>query len=459
MINGRKVAEVDYNSEAEDILFVLQEEFGNEVPELYSENLKELAENYKQEQTEDILKAFGQEMTIDHIMLYAIDEDSDAYVLTLVPEGEATAFEQDMKNIKRKVRQLKQPRKKAGSAAKRIDFSKRLSCKICKLPEGMRLHYGICVEGLCGADNIDSQNEEDMCTCLLSLEPEPHIVHTTSKRLDDLSGENGRYAAIYLNSQKNEQGILIDKASYIAVGDSLDNIDEWRIIYKDEEGFLETCFWFGDDLFLAGRNKAAVIKNAMLGGCKIEFILKRKESELTFSKFFVVNGKLYLYMQGMFYRWNKKKFLSKEGFNTVVYKIKTKTVGQIVYIGNNEIAFVERNFSRPRSAEIFMMDITLLNMETGNIRKISCPDGGVKSIEEGRLIVLCSRHDVVKNKKDLPILINIDIESGERKALAYGKMGSEEIIDVFKTPSGRIVFRTYEGDRIYYPEKLDEFMF
>lgn len=184
---------------------------------------------------------------------------------------------------------------------------------------------------------------------------------------------------------------MIDKASYIAVGDSLDNIDEWRIIYKDEDGVLETCFWFGDDLFLAGRNKAAVIKNARLGGCKI--------------------------------------------------------------------AFVERNFSRPRSTEILMMDITLLNMETGNIRKISCPDGGVKSIEEGRLIVLCSRHDVVKNKKDLPILINIDIESGERKTLAYGKMGSEEIIDVFKTPSGRIVFRTYEGDKIYYPEKLDEFMF
>lgn len=108
-----------------------------------------------------------------------------------------------MKNIKRKVRQLKQPRKKAGSAAKRIDFSKRLPCKICKLPEGMRLHYGICVEGLYGADNMYFKNGEDMRTCLLSLEPEPHIVYTIFKTLDALVGENGRYASIYLNSQKN----------------------------------------------------------------------------------------------------------------------------------------------------------------------------------------------------------------------------------------------------------------
>lgn len=63
-IGGRKVTEVDYKADAKDILFALQETYGNEVPALFSENMKSLAENYAQEQTEDILKALGQEKTI-----------------------------------------------------------------------------------------------------------------------------------------------------------------------------------------------------------------------------------------------------------------------------------------------------------------------------------------------------------------------------------------------------------
>ena len=55
-----KVTEVDYKADAGDLLFVLQEAYGNEVPAFFSENMKSLAENYAQEQTEDILKAIGQ---------------------------------------------------------------------------------------------------------------------------------------------------------------------------------------------------------------------------------------------------------------------------------------------------------------------------------------------------------------------------------------------------------------
>ena len=40
-------------------MFALQDEYGNEVPALFSENMKSLAENYAHEQTEDALKALG----------------------------------------------------------------------------------------------------------------------------------------------------------------------------------------------------------------------------------------------------------------------------------------------------------------------------------------------------------------------------------------------------------------
>ena len=46
MIGSRNVAEVDYKADAGDILYVLKEEYGNEVPAFFSENMKSLAENY-----------------------------------------------------------------------------------------------------------------------------------------------------------------------------------------------------------------------------------------------------------------------------------------------------------------------------------------------------------------------------------------------------------------------------
>lgn len=106
MIGGRKVAEVDYKADARNILFALQDEYGNEVPALFSENMKSLAENYAHEQTEDALKALGQEITLAHYLLYTIEEDSDSYVLALISEEEEQDFVQEMKTLKRKAKVL-----------------------------------------------------------------------------------------------------------------------------------------------------------------------------------------------------------------------------------------------------------------------------------------------------------------------------------------------------------------
>ena len=72
------------------------------------------------------------------------------------------------------------------------------------------------------------------------------------------------------------------------------------------------------------------------------------------------------------------------------------------------MAFIERNYGMPRSSEIRMTEITLLNVETGAVRKFPCPVGNLTSVEEGKLLVLCTGHDIVKNKKRLPLLLSID---------------------------------------------------
>lgn len=458
MIGSRKVTEADWKAGAEDILSVLQERFGEAVPALFHENMITLAENYAQEQTMDVLKAFGQELTLEHYLLYHIEEDSDSYVLALIPEEEAEVFAQEMKALKRKASVLLQPRKKPGSAAKRIDLGKRLPYRAYDMPEGFRFDTQAPVDGLYLVNNLSFGGEEEIRSGLLSLDPEPHVVYRIPKWLEALTGEKGRYAAIWRNPEKSEGGGLKDKASYIAVGTSLENIADWEVIHKDEEDKWEKCIWHGDDLFLAGKSKAAVIKKAATGGKKLEMLLDGKEEELTFPELFQMGGKLYLYMQKKFYLWQPGRFLKREGFKSVIYTIRTQTIDGIVPVGEAEVAFIERNYGMPRSSEIRMTGITVLNVETGETRKIPCPVGNLTAVEEGKLLVLCSGHDMLKNKKQLPILLSIDLRTGERLELPFGSMGTSELVNVYRTPGGQIVLRTYEHGRVYYPENLEGFM-
>lgn len=214
--------------------------------------MESLAENYAQEQTEDILKALGQEITLAHYLLYSIEEDSDSYVLALISEAEEENFGQEMKTIKRKANVLLQPRKKPGKEAKRIDWGKRLSYKVYEMPEKLRFTSQAPVDGLYVADSLHIR-EKNVESGLLSLDPE-----------------------------RGADGTLIDGSSYIAVGQNLGNVSEWKVIHKDDAGFWEVCYWYGEHLFLAGKNKVAVIKNAMNGGKAPEIILESKENRLTF---------------------------------------------------------------------------------------------------------------------------------------------------------------------------------
>lgn len=458
MIGNIKVAEVDFKAEAEDILFGLQETFGEEIPALFEDNMKSLAENYAGEQTEDVLRALGQEITLVHYLLYTIEAESDSYVLVLIAETEKEAFEQEMKALKRKAKLLLQPRKKPGSEAKRIDLGKRLPCQIYEMPENFRFKPQMPVDGLYVVDNLALRSEKDAESGLLSLDPEPHLVYKIPKMLDDLTGEAGCYAAIWHNPERGEDGTLQDKSSYIAVGKNLEDVAEWKVIHKDASCTWEVCFWYGEHLFLAGKSKAAVIKNAMTSGKSPEIVLESKENELTFPKLFQVKGQLYLYLQGKFYRWQKGGFLKREGFKTVVYTIQSKTIGKVIPVGEAEVAFIEKNFGIPRSSEIRMTEITLLNMETGAVRKLPCPVGNLAAAEEGKLLVLCTGHDVVKDKKKLPVLLCIDVRTGERLELPFGSMGTSELADAYRTVEGYVVLRTFSDNRVYYPKDLEGFM-
>lgn len=128
--------ETDWKSESEDVLYAVREGFGTAFPELAGENFDALAENYAAEETEDFINALGQELLVYGLMLYQIASDSDSYLLTVIRAEEEDAFKKQLKVEKKKGAAKKQPRKKPGDAAKRIDLSGRIVCEKFSLPKG-----------------------------------------------------------------------------------------------------------------------------------------------------------------------------------------------------------------------------------------------------------------------------------------------------------------------------------
>ena len=62
---------------------------------------------------------------------------------------------------------------------------------------------------------------------------------------------------------------------------------------------------------------------------------------------------------------------------------------------------------------------------------------------------------MVKEKKNLPLMVIMDLNTGEQKILPYGCLGASEIIDIYFTRDKRMLFETNKG--IIYPDNLNDF--
>ena len=452
-IGNYKFAETDYKADSQDVLFALQEEFRDEVPVLDSDDMKSLAENYSMEQTLDVIKAFGQELSSTHL-LYTVEEDSDSYVMTIIPKDEEDAFVSEMKVLKRNVTLMLQPRKKAGSRAKRFDFGKQLKGKVIKI-DGNKLIHSVSAEGIYCLTPY-SYADTNLCD-VFYFDPQPVIIQSTTRQIGCLASKDGYYAICFTKPGA-------DPTSYVAVGNKLEDISNWKVISKlerDEEyltiNHICDCIWFGSDLFLVTVNRAFRIKDAMNGGTELVTVLEFPVDYSLSSGFFIVNDTLFVLIQGKIFEWTKRGLFKKEGFRNCIFEMESSPhgSGRVYVINDEEVAFPEpKQFSR--SSEIQKRNLFVLNVRTRKVRTVECYKGSLNSIEKGKVIVVCSGHDMVKEKKELPLMVIMDLNTGEQKTLPYGCLGSSEIHDIYKTRDNELLLETKKG--IIYPENLDEFL-
>ncbi len=338
--------EVDWKSESEDILYAIREMYGKLYNDIMKRNFDELAENYAQEETEDFINALGQELSSENLLLYEIDEDSDSYVLVVIPTEEENDLKNYLKNNKRKGKIKKQPRRKLGNIAKRIDLGKRIVCEKYLMPKDYAINFA--TSGL----------NPSLILYYMCFKPRKFdaaildISNWPPQKGEDLGiyvrffvdcEINGKFACV-LDTTLDENGILIDKRKKLIYGYDINNMKEWKCLCSDLSIDINEMIYFDDILFLANQESVYMVNDINNFNNSITKIMDFEESSnYWYPKFFICNDNLYLHMHQCIYKFEKhhKLFKTIYGFKEI-YTINEFNVGYIKVVEDNTIAFQVR---------------------------------------------------------------------------------------------------------------------
>lgn len=435
--NWNKTVYTDWNSESEDILFALRETYGEDYDCLLGQELDALAENYAAEEPEEFLEALGQELTSLGMGLFELETDSDSYELALVPEEQAGEYNQYLKVKKRKGTQKKQKGRKAGTAARRIDLGKRLSCDRIALPPGYRIRWNL-GNDLLWLDYSMNTDGLRCCSAVLDISQWPPqqsadmecIVHGFAENAD------GSCLALLQGNGINAQGILAEKEYALVLGSDIHQIRRWQSLYKSKEENLEwqAMQWFEQALFAAEANCVYQIRDVMhLAESRIK-VLELKGGDIRwFPKFFVVGGNLYLFIHRTIYHWRRKKGIFQSGYEfRKVYTIDGFNVWNFAVVDDTRVAFqVRPEYIRRGETEA---KLTVLDLTTGKEECYFCHYGYVRSWTGKRVCVL-----PIEGKSNMPIIECFDLQSGEQRRLMYGTLGKDCVQDIYESKSGTIL--------------------
>lgn len=452
-MNASSIAYTDYKASSDDILFALRETHGASCPFLLEQAFDDLAENYAAEEPETFLDALGQELTCYGHALYELPPDGDSYALVILSE-EVKAADRPPKATQRK-----QAKRKAGMPAKRIRLSKRLPCDKMALEPGYRVNLVTdCTDGILWLDYFMTLNRSvpasrRFCSAALDIKEWPPqqsedielLVHKIVRRQD------GVYAAVIQSNTVNENGYLADKGESIVTGTDITRIGEWKCLQKETNFDCCALIWFEAELFAADLSSVYLIKNIEDLSHSREKVLERKGGNSHwFPKFFLLGGRLYLFMHQTVYEWKKKSWFFKTGGEfEKVYTINGFNVWDFVPVGETKIAFQVRPQYIPRGET--ESRLTLLDLTTGDERSYPCHYGYVRPWTDGRVCVLPVD---VTNK--MPIIECFDFAAGKKKSLMYGALGKDSVRNIYETGCGTVIEGS--GKYLYRTTKLWEFM-
>jgi hypothetical protein len=327
---------IDWKGEMEDAIHELRE-LWPEHNALTDSRFDELCENYHGEDTELQLAALGQEFTACGLFLYSMPTQNDEYLLYPVAIGNADDFESYCKSQQLKIKQLKQPRRKPGQPARRIDLGERIPHESYPLGSHSWLHFTsyLCLKEDSHFTNHGALSHSTNTLFDLRIWPPQEVAFS-----QDIgcymaySEENEIWAAVLSDGKDTENYLAVSRAPLDAASwrkipfpvnpEKYTSNDPGRKYYNaDDLDTLSHLVWAGKDLLIAHHRRVKpgsfdtrthvwVVKNAAEGGNVVEKIFMtppcdtEKFSEFSYSVR-TGNGSVYMLFAGGIYTWNGEK--------------------------------------------------------------------------------------------------------------------------------------------------------
>lgn len=436
----KTLVEVDWNCSSEDILYAIRKAYKKKFPFLMEKNFDELSENYVAEKRSDFINALGQEISVYGYLLYEIEADGDCYLFAVISPEDEAEFKEILKAGKKSGTLRKQPRRKAGEAAKRMKLKKRISYEKFSIQEGyQQLFLTPCMDEKlwleCTGDWDDVNRRYDAAVLDLS-QWEPVQSKDVGLYIKFVTqSEDGSYVAIVSDNTTDEKGKLINKRNRIIRGTDIEHMKDWMCIYEDNQGILGYCseqICFEKQLFLANSVVIFRIKESDKLQTSMERVFERKcgGGDAFYYDLFVVGNHLYMFLEKTMYRWEREQ----EEFESI-YTLKSDAYSAegFLPLGDKEVVF------QTRPSRYFPDDnqggtLTVLNLETMEEKIYNCQYGNIQKWGENRICVLQS---YAMSKK--PIIECFDFQKQEKRCLMAGAVGKAGICDIFETKAGTIL--------------------
>lgn len=442
---------VDWKAGIEEALYALRERFGRKYAFLHDDKLDAVAENYAGEEVEEQMKALGQQITVYGMALYNLDRESDEYGLLLIAQEDMEAFEAYAKEHGHRHDQLKQPRKKFGSIAKKIKLSESLAHAKFKLPENSRLDFaGNFVVNTIRHYTAQGGFSHKTCVCynLAAWPPKK----SASKDIINAAAYNPQYnmwAAIF-GEDDTTTALKVSAEPFerkawqeIAFPEKPD-LEKWEAdpAYKYYHGdVLDTLtqpLWVGSDLLLAytRRHKPGsfasvthvwAVPNAARGGKECRKVMVTPPCTLERGEFphlAHTGSATYILLSGRFYAWTNGELretgieaLSHIDFNAVATGTHT-----FAYVSEGRLVEVDMRRSCSRFRELQHMDYKT------NVRRLN---------DEWAVLL---RYGYVDSALDLAQFWRMDTDEWLR--LKLGAFSKEGVKDMVQLDDGTLLVET-----------------
>lgn len=408
---------IDWKCPIEDTYEWMLEQWTKWKHILSADSFTSLVENYNSELADVYLPAIGQELSMYDLFLYLIYTDTDEINIILIEQEKQKEFETISKSLGLKVTLQKQPRKKIGSPATRLNLESKLTYEEFEIEDEIvffNLPYTVAIK-LGKGEN----RHRDRIHKIYDFSQFPPIDFSTLNISELVFNQSLGLWATLLWDDKGEY-------SKVIVGKDIHDMVNWTTFDFADVKFktLSNLQWHENNIFVSRESEAWLIEFHELqkSVCK-KIIQLDAASSTSYCKLIKTKNKNYF----IFSEYNIFALKKNKVSNT---ELKTPKV-----ISHSYIPLLEDKVYYISNNKLHEFDLVTGSLKCRELNKVSTKHT-LSHLIDNWAIITCLGN--TQNELDIAQLWNYETDSWYR--IKLGALGTNGVSDAKVKPNGDVIF-------------------